>query len=314
MNTVGKPALGLAPGDLVETRRVEAIPLSQRLAARGLDSLTLLVLPAVLFLLALFIYPFLYGLWLSFQPKAGGGALTNYSRFFTDSFLYDTIATTLWLAVPVTLLNLFLAIPVAFRVRLLRRQRVLTTILVIPITLGTVLVAEGLLNYLGPQGWFNRTLLTLGLASGPVKLVHNYWGVFLSLLITGFPFTFLLTLSYVSGVDPALEHAAATLGAGPWQRFREVLLPLLLPGLAITFCLSFVQAFSVFPSAVLLGAPSGPTRVISIAAYHAAFEEYDYSLASAIAMIMGVVQLAIVAAVLGARGMLYRGSTAGGKG
>ena len=40
----------------------------------------------------------------------------------------------------------------------MRNQRLLTTILVLPITLGTVLVAEGLLNYLGPQGWFNRTL------------------------------------------------------------------------------------------------------------------------------------------------------------
>ena len=69
----------------------------------------------------------------------------------------------------------------------------------------------------------------------------------------------------------------------------------------MSFCLAFVQAFSVFPSAVLLGAPAGPTRVISIAAYEAAFEQYDYSLASAIAMIMGFVQLVIVVAVLGLR-------------
>ncbi|MGE7472420.1 ABC transporter permease [Bosea sp. NPDC003192] len=289
------------------------IPLKQRLAARGLDGLTLLVLPAVFFLLALFIYPFLYGLFLSFTPKAGG-ALANYRRFFSDAFLYDTIATTLWLALPVTIVTLLLAIPIAFRVRLMKNQRLLTTILVIPITLGTVLVAEGLLNYLGPQGWFNRTLMTLGIISSPVKLLHNYWGVMLSLVITGFPFTFLLTLSYLTGVDPALEQAGATLGAGPWQRFKHILFPLLLPGLAITFCLSFVQAFSVFPSAVLLGAPAGPTRVISIAAYQAAFEEYDYSMASAVAMIMGMVQLAIVVAVLGMRGMLYRGPAGGGKG
>ncbi|SEG68146.1 ABC transporter permease [Bosea lathyri] len=289
------------------------IPLSQRLAARGLDGLTLLVLPAVLFLLLLFIYPFFYGLFLSFNPKAGG-TFANYSRFFSDSFLYGTIATTLWLALPVTVLTLVMAVPIAFRVRLMKHQRLLTTILVIPITLGTVLVAQGLLNYLGPQGWFNRTLLTLGLISTPVKLLHNYWGVMISLVITGFPFTFLLTLSYLSGVDPALEQAGATLGAGPWQRFKHILLPLLLPGLAITFCLSFVQAFSVFPSAVLLGAPAGPTRVISIAAYQAAFEEYDYSMASAVAMIMGLVQLAIVVAVLAARGLLYRGPAGGGKG
>jgi len=292
---------------------VSSIPLKQRLAARGLDGLTLLVVPAILFLLALFIYPFLYGLVLSFEPKQGG-MFANYQRFFSDSFLYGTIATTLWLALPVTVATLLLAIPIAFRVRLMQNQRLLTTILVIPITLGTVLVAQGLLNYLGPQGWFNRVLMTAGIISSPVKLLHNYWGVMLSLVITGFPFTFLLTLSYLSGIDPALENAGATLGAGPWERFKHILFPLLLPGLAITFCLSFVQAFSVFPSAVLLGAPSGPTRVISIAAYQAAFEEYDYSMASAVAMIMGMVQLAIVVVVLAARGLLYRGPAGGGKG
>jgi putative spermidine/putrescine transport system permease protein len=54
--------------------------------------------------------------------------------------------------------------------------------------------------------------------------------------------------------------------------------------------------------------------VISIAAYEAAFEQYDYSLASAIAMIMGFVQLVIVAAVLGLRTVFYRGPVVGGKG
>ena len=63
----------------------------------------------------------------------------------------------------------------------------------------------------------------------------------------------------------------------------------------------------MFPSAVLLGAPAGPTRVISIAAYQAAFEQYDYSMASAIAMIMALVQLGIVVAVLArARALLPR--------
>jgi putative spermidine/putrescine transport system permease protein len=288
--------------------------LRQRLAARGLDAVTLLVLPAAVFSLLLFVYPFAFGFLLSFDPKIEGTWLANYSRFFSDSFLYGTIANTLWLAIPVTLLNLLLAVPIAFRVRLMKRQRLLTTVLVLPITLGTVLVAEGLLNYLGPQGWFSRTLMTLGLISQPVKLVHNYWGVFASLVITGFPFTFLLTLSYVTGIDPALEQAAATLGANAWQRFRHIFLPLLMPGLAITFCLSFVQAFSVFPSAVLLGEPAGSTRVISIAAYQAAFEEYDYSMASAVAMIMGFVQLAIVVAVLASRGLFYRGPASGAKG
>jgi putative spermidine/putrescine transport system permease protein len=285
-----------------------------RLREKGVDSVTLLVIPAVLFVLALFIYPFLYGLVLSFQPKAGGGWLANYVRFFSEPFLYETVWITLVIAVPVTLLNVVLSVPVALRVRLMRKQRLLTTILVIPITLGTVMVAEGLLTYLGPRGWLNRTLLEFGLVDNPVRLIHNYWGVMLSLVITGFPFTFLLTLSYVTGIDPALEQAGAVLGARARERFRRILLPLLAPGLAITLALAFVQAFTVFPSAILLGAPAGPTRVISIIAYQAAFEQYDYPLASAIAMLMAAVQLVIIMLLLGARTLVFRGPASSGKG
>jgi putative spermidine/putrescine transport system permease protein len=289
------------------------VSLRRRLREHGLDSVTLLVIPAVLFVMALFVYPFLYGLVLSFHPKEGGW-LANYTKFFSEPFLYDTISITLVIAVPVTILNVVLSVPVALRVRLMRRQRLLTTILVIPITLGTVMVAEGLLTYLGPRGWLNRVLLEFGLTDGPVRLVHNYWGVMLSLVITGFPFTFLLILSYVSGIDPVLEQAGAVLGARPRERFRRILLPLLAPGLAITLALAFVQAFTVFPSAILLGAPAGPTRVISIVAYQAAFEQYDYSLASAIAMLMAAVQLLIITALLAARTVLFRGPVSTGKG
>jgi putative spermidine/putrescine transport system permease protein len=283
------------------------------LARQGIDGVTLLVLPAALFIVALFIYPFLYGLVLSFEPKIGG-ALANYQKFFSDPFLYDTILKTLYIAVPATVVNVVFSVPVALRVRLMLRPKLLTTILVIPITLGTVLVAEGMLNYLGPRGWLNRVLMTIGFADSPIRLIHNYWGVFLSLVVTGFPFTFLLTLSYVTGIDPALEQAGAMLGARGWARFKTIILPLLVPGLVITFCLSFVQAFAVFPSAVILGAPAGDTRVISIAAYTAAFEEYDYSMASAIAMIMAFVQVLIVVALLGVQSLVYRGPAGGGKG
>ncbi|MEJ0015256.1 MAG: sugar ABC transporter permease [Acetobacteraceae bacterium] len=289
------------------------LPPRRRMRERGLDGVTLLVLPGVVFVLALFVYPFLYGLVLSFTPKQGDW-LANYRTFFADPFLYETVWLTLQIAVPVTLLNTVLSVPVALRVRLMRHQRLLTTILVIPITLGTVLVAEGLLTYLGPRGWLNRFLLEVGIAGSPVRLVHNYWGVMLSLVITGFPFTFLLTLSYVTGIDPALEQAGAMLGAKARARFFRILLPLLAPGLAITLALAFVQAFTVFPSAVLLGAPAGPTRVISIVAYQAAFEQYDYPLASAIAMLMALVQVIIIVALLGARNLVFRGPVSAGKG
>lgn len=289
----------------------ERLPLRARMALYDLDGVTLLVLPALLFVVALFVYPFIYGFVLSFEPKKGTW-LANYAKFFSDPFLYDTIEATFRLAIPATLINVLVSIPVALRVRRMRNRRVLTTILVIPITLGTVLIAEGLLIYLGPQGWFNRTLMLLGLEQ--VRLVHNYTGVMLSLILSGFPFTFLLTLSYLTGIDPSLEQAASTLGAKARARFWYVLMPLLAQGLAINLCLSFVQTFSVFPSAVLLGAPAGATRVISIAAYQAAYEQYDSSMASAIAMIMGFCQLFVVVLILASRRFVYRGAAGGGKG
>lgn len=289
------------------------LSLRRRLRERGLDAVTLLVLPGVVFVLALFIYPFIYGLVLSFRPKQGDW-LANYAKFFNEPFLYDTIWLTLQIAIPATLLNTVLSVPVALRVRLMKRQKLLTTILVIPITLGTVMVADGLLTYLGPRGWLNRVLLDIGMTGEPVRLIHNYWGVMLSLVISGFPFTFLLTLSYVTGIDPALEQAGAMLGARSRQRFFRILLPLLAPGLAITLALAFVQAFTVFPSAILLGAPAGPTRVISIVAYQAAFEQFDYPLASAIAMLMALIQVVIIAVLLGARTLVFRGPVSTGKG
>ena len=278
------------------------------------DRTPLLVAPAAALMVLLFVYPFLYGLVLSFSPTRGG-VLGNYVRFFTDRSLWPTIMTTLRIAIPATVINVAFALPIAYAMRRRSRyQKLVTTILVIPMTLGTVLIAEGMLTYFGPKGWLSQTLQLLHLADGPVRLTHNYWGVLLSLIVSGFPFVFLLMLSYVSGIDPVLGQAAATLGASPWRQFRHVYFPLLLPGLAMAFCLAFVQAFSVFPSAVLLGAPAGPTRVISLAAYEAAFEQFDYPLASCVAMIMGAVQLVVVAAVLGARRAVYRGPVAGGKG
>jgi len=279
-----------------------------------IDPAWLLVGPAVLFLLLLFVYPFLYGFALSFQPVEGDW-LANYQKFFTDSRAWRTIITTFGLALPVTVINVGVALPIAFRLRRRSKyRRWITALLVVPITLGTVLIADGMLTYFGPRGWLAQTLQLLHLYDGPIRLTHNYTGVLISLVISGFPFAFLLLLSYVTGIDPVLACAAATLGANRWNQFRHIYLPLLAPGLAITFCLAFVQAFSVFPSAVLVGAPSGSTRVISIAAYEAAFENYDYAMASTIAMIMGFAQLIVVAGVLGLRRVFYRGPVSGGKG
>ncbi|GAA1642333.1 ABC transporter permease [Georgenia ruanii] len=309
--------MSAAPG---RRRERGSASLRHRLAERGIDTGLLLLVPAVVFAVALFIYPFFYGLGLTVQPTAltqqrwGGGIFANYVAFFRDPFIFDSVWITMRLALPVALFNVLAAVPVAFKLRhRFRGKRFLQTLLVLPIALGTVLTAQGLLIFAGRQGWLNRFLVDVGLVGEPVQLVMNYTGVFLSLVISGFPFAFLLISSYLSGIDPALEAAATTLGASWFQRFRRVILPLLAPGLATTFILTFVLAFSVFPSARLVGDAGGSTRVMALMAYRAFGEQIDYPMASTIAVMMGVVELVVIALVLLWRATLYKGTT-GGKG
>lgn len=270
--------------------------------------------PALLLVLVLFIYPFIYGLQLSFETESDG-PFAHYRAFFSDSRERATIWNTFRLAMPATLINLAIAIPLAYRMRRkVRGQRFITGLFVIPMTLGTVLIAQGMLTFFGPRGWFNRTLELLGLIDDPIRLVHNRTGVVISLTIAEFPVVFLILLGFVSGIDPNLERAAQMLGAGGWQRFWRIMFPLMIPGIATAFALSFVATFAVFPSAVMVGVPAGETRVIALAAWQAAYERFDYASASAIAIIMAGIEALMLAIVFGGRSRLYRGPSSGGKG
>ena len=257
-----------------------------------------LLAPSVAYLLVMFVFPFAYGVLLSLRPKGGGVSLANYVAFFLDPWQARTIWVTASIAVPNTLLTVLLALIVAYAMRRgIWLERTITTALVLPIALGTVLVAEGINGFYGPKGWLTQVLLALGLAE-PTRLTHNYTGVMLALFLQHFPFCFLMLLGYISGIDPALEASARVLGAGPWAVFRRVMWPLIAPGVAIAGALVFVMNFGVFPSAVLVGQPAGATRTIAIAAYQEAFEHYDMPMASAIAVVMGVCQLAGLAVIL----------------
>jgi putative spermidine/putrescine transport system permease protein len=270
-----------------------------RLRAAGL----VLLVPSIVYLLVMFVYPFAYGVVLSLRPAKGGGAvsLANYAAFFLDPWQLRTIWVTASIAVPNTILTVALALVVAYAMRRgIWLERTVTTLLVLPIALGTVLVAEGINGFYGPKGWLNQALLAAGV-SDPMRLTHNYTGVMIALFVQHFPFTFLMLLGYISGIDPALEHSARMLGAGPWAVFRRVMWPLMAPGVAIAGALVFVMNFGVFPSAVLVGQPAGATRTIAIAAYQQAFEHYDMTMASAIAVVMGICQLLGLAVVLALR-------------
>jgi putative spermidine/putrescine transport system permease protein len=233
---------------------------------------------------------------------AKGGALANYTHFFTTDNLWPTIWTTLKLALPATLINVGLALPIAFKMRVKTPyQRFVTTILVVPITLGTVLIAEGMLIYFGPKGWLAQFLQYFHFYDGAIRLTHNFTGVLISLVVSGFPFAF--------PADPVVHHRhrsrareggrhargrfqgaiPAHLSAASRAGARDVLLPCVRAG---------VLGVSVRRAA---GIARGPDPRHLDRRVRSGVRAYDYSLASAIAMIMGGVQLIIVVAVLGLR-------------
>ena len=279
-----------------------------------LDVVAILCLtPSLLYVFFMFIYPFLYGLYVSLQPmKARSWSVENYAAFFTDPYQYATIGTTFALAIPNSILVVLVALFLAYGMRRgIWMERTITTILVLPISLGVIFLSEGILGFYGTNGWLNQMLMGAGLMTEPLELTHNFIGVILSLFMQQFPFCFLMLLGYISGIDPSLESSARMLGATPWTVFRRVMLPLIAPGLAIAFALVFVMSFAVFPSAVMVGQPAGTTRTISIAAYQQAFEQYDMSYASAIAVIMGFCQLAALIVIVLVRRRMTIATTMG---
>lgn len=276
----------------------------------------LLSLPALLVVLLLFVYPFIFGFLVSVHSADGASwTLDNYLQFFRDSYQSGTIRITFQVALPVTFFSVAISIPLAYFMRHgIKFERLITILLILPLTLGTVMVAQAMLGYFGPIGWFNRILLGAGLIQQPLALLHNWLGVEIALFIQGFPFVFLLIVGYMSALNPDLERASRMLGASGWQTFWRVVLPLSLPGIAVAFCLNFVANFGVFPTAELVGDPSAVTHVLSIAAYDA-YANSNSPQATAIALIMGIIELFVVMLVLWLRNRFTRAATiSGGKG
>lgn len=275
-----------------------------------------MLLPAVIFLLAIFIYPFFHALRLSFMLK-GGNSLTiaNYVKYFTDSVELKTIWNTVRISVPITVLTIVLAIPIAYYMRNgIKHEKLVTFFLMIPMTLGVVLIAEGMMTYFGRNGWLMLILEKLGLIEERATLVHNYWGVIISLFIQSFPMGLTILIGYTRGIHPSLEQASKMLGATQTQTFWKIYFPLMMPGILIAFCLNFTSAFSVFTSAIMLGEPTSTTRVMAYSAYITAYEYFDYNYSSTICIMMVVIQFIIIGLVFALRNRMYKGASSVGKG
>src|SRR4029453_385878 len=138
-----------------------------------LDWVAMLCLaPSLLYVFAMFIYPFMYGVYVSLQPLKGEAwSVKNYIAFFSDAYQFATIKTTFLLALPTTVVVVLVSLFLAYGMRRgIWLEPTLTTFLVLPISLGVIFLSEGILGFYGTNGWLNQMLLGGGIIHEPLEL------------------------------------------------------------------------------------------------------------------------------------------------
>lgn len=151
----------------------------------------------------------------------------------------------------------------------------------LPFALPTSVAGIALTAVYSPAGWLGRQLEPLG-----VQVAFTRLGVVVALTFIGLPFVVRAVQPVLEDLDPELEDAAASLGAGRWQTFRRVLLPAVTPALATGFTLAFARALGEYGSVVFIsGNLPMRTEVVSLLIV-ARLEQFDYEGATALAVAM----------------------------
>ncbi len=268
---------------------------------RGGKAATLLVGPACAALGVFFLLPLILTLRLSFygfSPTAGilpRLGLEHYAKILTDGYYVGIFARTFRVSVAVTLLALVLGYPEAYYLARLRgRTRALLLVVVLsPLLVSAVTRTFGWFILLSPTGLVNHGLMALGLAERPVKLLYSETGIVIGLTHVLVPLMVLSVYAALGRRDPALVHAAQSLGAGPVRTFLEITLPLSLPGVVAGSVLVFTLSMSAFVTPAILGG----TRVRVVA--YLVYEEFLFSLnwpfgAALAATLVGLTLLLVV--------------------
>ncbi len=282
---------GLAGGDVIAPRRAAGLTARTRHLLTG----TLLVCPLILFLIAAFYYPLAYTVLQSITPAHGSGwTLAHYASFLGSRDGLGVLALTLGLSFGATVLSILLSLPLAL---LLRRRffgrRALQFLMMLPITIPALVGALGLLILYDRTGWINVVLLRLHLLTHPLAIDYTISGLILFYVWMFFPYGGLVIMSGLGAIDPALEEAGLVMGASPARVFRRVLLPLLRGSLWAGGVMIFLQCFGAFSIPLIAG---GDHQPLGVKIYTVANVFLDWPQASAMAVVMGVIQAGLVMA------------------
>ncbi|HYG41948.1 MAG TPA: ABC transporter permease [Bordetella sp.] len=215
--------------------------------------LLLLAAPALLLLAVILLGPIL---WLSALSFVGPDGLTlaHYQRLWHGAFLYS-FRTTFELALLVTVLCALLAYPLCYLMARVssRTAALLMLCVLLPFWTSLLVRTYAWLILLQRRGVINSWLGDLGLVDTPLRLVHNFTGTAIGMTHIMLPFMVLPLYASMRAIAPDYLQAAAGLGATPAQVFRQVYLPLSVPGLAAGAVLVFVLSLGFYVTPAVLG-------------------------------------------------------------
>jgi putative spermidine/putrescine transport system permease protein len=152
-----------------------------------------------------------------------------------------------------------------------------------------VVRSYGWMILLATSGPINKLLLALGVIDKPLQLLFKPQGVVIALAEVLLPFMVLAVMPVIQGIDPHLEEASKSLGAGPLATFARVVIPLSLPGIAAGSILVFVLTISAFATPRLVGGST--TRVMSIFIYDQAMSVFNWPFGGAVSILLLLVVL-----------------------
>lgn len=243
-------------------------------------------------------YPALYSLYLSFfswnglSPEREGVGLANYSRLLASSEFWNSLRVTVVYAAGMTLGSLALGLLSATLLNLpVAGRAIYRALYFLPVITPTV--AAGVVwRYLfdPSQGVVNQFLARAGI-DGPAWLVDPSWAL-LAVIIVGVwkrvGFNMVVYLAALQGVPRSYYEAAHLDGAGTWQTFRHITLPLIAPSTFFLSVTALIEAFQVFDLVYVMtaGGPLKSTDVIGYYLYRYGFRYYELGFASAIAYAM----------------------------
>src|SRR3954465_10723496 len=171
-------------------------------------------------------------------------------------------------------------------------RRLFDAIVDVPFALPTAVAGVALSSLFAEKGWLGAPLAALG-----VKVAFTPLGIFVAMVFIGIPFVVRTVQPVLLDLDPGIEEAAASLGAGRWHTVTKVILPGLIPAMLTGFALAFARGVGEYGSVIFIAGNLPNVSEIAPLLIVIRLSEFRYADATAIAVVMLVAAFLIIFAV-----------------